>query len=878
MTATNAEAKVESAEASKQKSPGSPKKRRRRAPTTGAADDCFACQERKSRCDRRRPYCTPCLDMDKDCSGYKTALTWGVGVASRGKLRGLALPIAESRKADQGTDLKAGSSKKRTHDEMSKLGSACETLQSPSNNPGVCSTSARTVVTNHGTSGYDFGVMRQKSAISTPMLPPPNLQWRTHSHNSSNAPARPSKKSRSQSLEPIQIASGHAFREFGTMPMTATSLDDYRTRNFGMSMQCSPITPTFSCYDPYSPTYPEHSAAQYKDVSSPNMRSPCGSLYHQAPELSWSSESIHSSLDSDQGSHGCQEDLGFFADPVVASTLDDLLSTQADLQQLDAGNRTHQAYEKPLESRQYLTHLQQSPLLVPDDVGAHTALTIPPGLPSLGIGKTPGLRFLIDYYDRVISPVIVAFDGPTNPYRTHILSLAMESETLQHAIAALSASNMRMRRCSNTQWSTNTKRRSLTDSSHDDSVRRSSIAYSQMDQGMERLPQTSTSKPSKEELHHKTASIKALNIQLADPMGRKDDSILATLLILCLYHICDTGIAKFKTQFAGVKKILALRGGISGSNSKVSNWLTVMFTWFDAMTATINDREDQLADVEAMSNTSEDWALENLAGCDSRLFKTIAKLGRLNMLSQSKPVRTEPFSTIPKPQPRRTSPNAVRSQDYYSMNHNRLDGDGWAPLPADEDSLIPDMNDSRVQFWREWTDIHNALQDWRLDSSKASSPKSPEDYLDLNNISESFRYSALLYTERLAFPHLPSTHPKFQQLVTQALHFITSVKSDVFLLWPLFITGTECVSTEGRHLIRERCLDIQKDSGFFNNISGLELLEKVWRDDGESHSVDEICAHTVGIAGAMNHDGRGCGTGFKWRKAMDKVDGEYIVV
>lgn len=31
-----------------------------------------------------------------ECSGYKTQLTWGVGVASRGKLRGLSLPVAKS--------------------------------------------------------------------------------------------------------------------------------------------------------------------------------------------------------------------------------------------------------------------------------------------------------------------------------------------------------------------------------------------------------------------------------------------------------------------------------------------------------------------------------------------------------------------------------------------------------------------------------------------------------------------------------------------------------------------------------------------------------------------------------------------------------------
>lgn len=72
------------------------RKRRRRAPAGGAADDCFTCTKRGLKCDRRRPYCSQCLEVGNDCSGYKTQLTWGVGVASRGKLRGLSLPIAKS--------------------------------------------------------------------------------------------------------------------------------------------------------------------------------------------------------------------------------------------------------------------------------------------------------------------------------------------------------------------------------------------------------------------------------------------------------------------------------------------------------------------------------------------------------------------------------------------------------------------------------------------------------------------------------------------------------------------------------------------------------------------------------------------------------------
>lgn len=73
-----------------------PRKRRRRAPATGASEDCFACRKRGVKCDRRRPYCGQCIELGKECSGYRTTLTWGVGVASRGKLRGMSLPVAKS--------------------------------------------------------------------------------------------------------------------------------------------------------------------------------------------------------------------------------------------------------------------------------------------------------------------------------------------------------------------------------------------------------------------------------------------------------------------------------------------------------------------------------------------------------------------------------------------------------------------------------------------------------------------------------------------------------------------------------------------------------------------------------------------------------------
>ena len=924
MSVTETEAGKSQVEADNTSPPtSSPRKRRRRAPATGAADDCFACQERQTKCDRRRPYCTPCLDMGKDCSGYKTALTWGVGVASRGKLRGLSLPITSSKKAAQSGDdeeeKRESPPRKMTKLSPSRKGSGSDATGSDQKLGGpatsAAGTSSRAQMTNYGFVNMDPASASQSSNPS-PMFPSPNFEWRQPTSLSRSRNMRvPDRKARRHTLQPLHVSSMHPARDYGTMPMTASVVGGYGHHDFGLSSQISPMIPHFSGHGLISPSPKDFGQAH---------NAPYENNFFTSHHVGWDGHHIGSSVSSDHSSSQKpgNDDMHVY----FGGSMDDMVPMQEPFQSKDLAIAGAPHDAGLILDPKFQAFTSEPTPLVSDDVGDHSSLLVPRSLPSLHIGNTPKLQFLIDYYDKVISPVIVAFDGPSNPYRSHILRLAMDSETLQHAIAALSASNLRMRRSQNPSAS-NRSLQSNGDSSHDQSVRRSSMAHSLMDVGVEGLPQTSNSEPSAEELHHKGAAIKGLNQQLADPNRREDDSILASLLILCLYHICDTGVAKFKTQFAGVKKILALRGGTKGRNSKATNWLTIMFTWFDAMTATVNDRESQLNgdDLDMSQLTGDEWALENLAGCDGRLFKTIAKLGRLNLLSQNKPVgraspgRTSPTRSSPPlaPEAKAQPLPSPSGTDYYSMNNNRFDGNGWSEMrpPPTSSSPPPPQPDTRTQFWQEWTEIRQRLHEWHISpsgppdtSNSGSGSNHPEDHVDLVHISESFRYSALLYTERLAYPHLPSAHPKFQSLVTKALYHIAIVKSDVFLLWPLFITGTECVSEQGRGLIRERCWGIQKDSGFFNNISGLELLEKVWRDDcGEGvgmggSPVDEYAAvggvsmpppRSLTPTGNISISAPSSSTtatitglgpaeyaaqGFKWRRAMERVDGEYIVV
>ena len=53
------------------------------------------------------------MEIGNSCSGYKTTLTWGVGVASRGKLRGMACPVADKNVDGTNVDAEESQARKR---------------------------------------------------------------------------------------------------------------------------------------------------------------------------------------------------------------------------------------------------------------------------------------------------------------------------------------------------------------------------------------------------------------------------------------------------------------------------------------------------------------------------------------------------------------------------------------------------------------------------------------------------------------------------------------------------------------------------------------------------------------------------------------------
>jgi len=445
-------------------------------------------------------------------------------------------------------------------------------------------------------------------------------------------------------------------------------------------------------------------------------------------------------------------------------------------------------------------------------------------------------------------PSMVFIDGPHNPFRDHILPLTGGSRSLQHAICALAACNLRMKR----KLSLGQHGRDLADSPEEGPLDDQSLA---------------------EEYQHRNLAIHLLNEQLNDPAQARHDSVLATILMLCHYRMAESGIAKFHTQFAGVKKILTMRRSSPFPPSRDSAWMEGLFTYFDAISASINDREAQLN--TSFFGVMPDAQLlplgaENLVGCDRDLFKTVIKLGRLNLLSQHRHVQNllSPSSALSRGAPSRSvSPLASplgspMGQPYKPGHQHHLSADVYAlprfdmPSPTggfvrspsaaleDEDLLSPASayDDHRSTFWREWKDARIALQSWEFDPQRLlASLQGPTaaptggQVRDLGSLSEAFRYAALLYTERLASPAVPSAHNNFRNLVSQVVYYATSLEAgsaaEKFLLWPLFVAGSECVNELQQNIVRSKCREIMARSGYMNNLTALDVLERVWAGD-----------------------------------------------
>ncbi|KJR82974.1 fungal transcriptional regulatory protein [Sporothrix schenckii 1099-18] len=830
------------------------RKRRRRTPAGGAADDCFTCSKRNVKCDRRRPYCSQCLEVGNECSGYKTQLTWGVGVASRGKLRGLSLPIAKAPPVAPGsgnhtpTSLKKDSisspARQRSESTAGSMNSwmdreamAAAAVLSSSVNSAVSPrrhhahddgdlTYDRSPSVSHASySGYEYSPMSGDHAAPTsgPMnvngmavqVPMSQPDWAAAavaslSPFSGSLPAEP------LSYHPNQHANQHHQHMQAQQQHLSTSIDSLSEVDY-----VSPIHHTLSREEiAFLPTstgimYDSHLAGN----NSPVPESPIAAMMIEqraaptsCPSLVYAPSEQDSSLTS---SHPDNLDVNLSAKLLREC---DSMGTPSDMDTFSTSAHSTSQFWGPFTEGEASPQNQASAIAGAWPPMMEDQNTVP--VTSDLLVKMP---FFMDYYENTMCPSMVFIDGPNNPFRVHIMQLARSSRSLQHAICALASCNLRMKR----RLSLGQHGRDLSDTS-DDSTTPEDLSVT-------------------EEYQHRNLAVHLLNEQLNDPVKSRHDSVLATILLLCHYRMAESGIARFHTHFAGVKKILSLRRSSPFPPSRDCAWMESVFTYFDAISASINDREGQLntsfygvlPDTQLLSQGAE-----NLVGCDRELFRTIVKLGRLNLLSQNRPVQDllNPSGG--------GHGNGVMGRRGSRTQGSRPDRfvNGFGPTLEEEDILLPasnptpsSLNDPRMLFWREWKEARIALQSWEFDpqrliaSLQDSTPTSSTQVRDLGSLSEAFRYAALLYTERLASPNVPSTHNNFRNLVSQVVYYATSLEAgssaEKFLLWPLFVAGSECVNELQQNIVRSKCREIMSRSGYMNNLAALDVLERLWASD-----------------------------------------------
>ncbi|EFX02515.1 fungal transcriptional regulatory protein [Grosmannia clavigera kw1407] len=905
------------------------RKRRRRAPTGGAADDCFTCSKRNIKCDRRRPYCSQCLEVGNECSGYKTQLTWGVGVASRGKLRGLSLPIAKAPPVNPG--IGSGVSKKSiTSTPARQRAESVASAVSSWNDSDVLAVVNSANMSARGAS----------SIATTPRALRDDVELAFDTSSSMSTPSF-------NSYELAHMSPGHVAATSAHMSVSVSVPASLAHQNWTPSPVSANLPPFSSSLPADSGPYSQQHQHQHQQRHPHQRQLPHPHPHHQqhqqrqqrqrqnpGPELHLSA-SIDSLSDVDYMSpisHSFPPDEINFMNSPAGMVYDSFTGQNSPVPQSPTSSLMIE-HRRPAPtscpSLIYATSEQSSSLPsshpenydsnlsarllqdcdsmgTPSDIDAYSTSAqsagqywgpygdedasppmrsdaAPAAWPAMMDGQNTSINldliakmpFFIDYYENTMCPSMVFIDGPTNPFRYHIMQLARSSRSLQHAICALAACNLRMKR----KLSRGQHRRDVSDAVDD--------SAGQGDQSVS------------EEYQHRNMAVHLLNEQLNDPVKSRHDSVLATILLLCHYRMAESGIARFHTHFAGVKKILAMRRASPFPPSRDYAWMEALFTYFDAISASINDRESQLDN--SVHGASSDAQIlppgsENLVGCDRELFRTIIKLGRLNLLSQSRQVKgpasrgsssgssgssnnggnnsaiaralssrsQSPLGSAlgqlyspTSSHPRQHHPRHINTDVYNNRYGSSLD---------DEDMLLSPTayEDQRLAFWTEWKEARLALQSWEFDSQQIVNglhgvgTPTPAQLRDLCSLSEAFRYAALLYTERLANPNAPSTDSSFRNFVSQVVYYATSLETgssaEKFLLWPLFVAGSECVNELQQTIVRSKCREIMSRSGYMNNLAALDVLEHLWANNGQEEG---------GVKGDM-----ACRAPFSWNRCI----------
>lgn len=128
----------------------------------------------------------------------------------------------------------------------------------------------------------------------------------------------------------------------------------------------------------------------------------------------------------------------------------------------------------------------------------------------------------------------------------------------------------------------------------------------------------------------------------------------------------------------------------------------------------------------------------------------------------------------------------------------------------------------RISLWK--------LADWQL----------PDNEPGWNAVGEGYRHSMLLYTSRILSPEKPAEASLIQESVNEVLDAVSKIPHSLIqlMIMPLFIAGTDALSSHSRHYILLVLDTIKGVAGFSNDVPKI-LLQQVWEARGRQEKLDK---------------------------------------
>ncbi|KAJ5082142.1 fungal-specific transcription factor domain-containing protein [Penicillium argentinense] len=345
---------------------------------------------------------------------------------------------------------------------------------------------------------------------------------------------------------------------------------------------------------------------------------------------------------------------------------------------------------------------------------------------------------LLTHYDRVICPHQIAqsVDSGENPYRLYVLPLAYEQFSLLYAVLALAACHLGH----------------LSSDKH--LIESVSVEY-------------------------RAKAINALAIVIQKVCsgtfsGSDRDAVFATIQILLLHDICETGVSTHGAHISGAMSIC--------SQLKIERRLTVdhertvfflgNLVWLDIIRAfSLPERLCFTQELRSKLLSLCNLRFEAVNGCPREIVLVIGEILELAKARAGARVGENEFHN--------TTSDAIRK--LYLWDSSRC--------------FFPDDNTL-------WVSVANA-----------------------------FRFACILRAWRLLDPLQPASDPRIKECVFEILDSVANIPKTSplieLMVLPLFMAGADSLSAHSRHYVLLRLDEIKARSEMGNTAPRI-LLEKVW--------------------------------------------------